>query len=597
MVTDSGFHGLVGSGIRRIMSNPRYAIPLAALAVLPASAQFTAVNSGLPEPPRPCAAWGDYDNDGDLDALIAGEGRQGTVSSAIYRNTAGSFSNSGVSLLGLESADAAWGDFDNDGDLDLAMTGLTNGGAVTTRVYRNNLTTFTAIAGPFQNLFAGQIAWIDTDGDGDLDLFYTGVNSTSPTLGQPFTRLYRNDAGTFTAATHPFGNFGVGGFAWEDYDRDGDPDLLITGSEVPGSGCPLWRNDGGAFTKVPSGLPDTGIGFLEWGDYDSDGDSDLLFGGDSDDGWISRIYRNDAGIFVNINAPLVAVIWSSAKWGDYDNDGDLDAMVIGSDPVEGVPVSKLYRNDAGSFIDSGAVLHEAWLGLTNWADYDGDGDLDLLIAGNSEGGDHLTLYRNDVIVHDTAPGPPLNPLATVAGNPRHAGVGFRDRRADSGRGADIQRPDRHHARRLGNCHGPRRGRRVPPAGGSRQCGLFAGVPSARPGARDDLPLERAKHRWWAHGIRFHGGRQLRGDGRRAGKCLVRRDGGHVPCGLARDAGELVPDRGLVRSFRLDPGRHAGRGRRHRFVRIQRSGLRPSRGAILSRGAALRSASKKNPCGP
>lgn len=397
------------------MSIPRFAIPLAALAVLPASAQFTAVNSGLPEPPRPCAAWGDYDNDGDLDVLIAGEGRQGTVSSAIYRNAGGSFSNSGVSLLGLESADVAWGDFDNDGDLDLAMTGLTNGGAVTTRVYRNNLTTFTAIAGPFQNLFAGQIAWIDTDGDGDLDLFYTGVNSTSPTLGLPFTRLYRNDAGTFTAATHPFGNFGVGGFAWEDYDRDGDPDLLITGSEVPGTGCPLWRNDGGTFTKVPSGLPDTGIGFLEWGDYDSDGDSDLLFGGDSDDGWISRIYRNDAGSFVNINAPLVAVIWSSAKWGDYDNDGDLDAMVIGSDPVEGVPVSKLYRNDAGSFIDSGVELHEAWLGLTNWADYDGDGDLDLLIAGNSEGGDHLTLYRNDAVVHDTAPGPPLNPLATVAG--------------------------------------------------------------------------------------------------------------------------------------------------------------------------------------
>jgi len=381
----------------------------------PALAQFTAINTPFAETPYPCVAWGDYDGDGDLDVLVAGEGSQGATNSTIFRNTAGSFASSGVALLGLEMAKAAWGDFDNDGDLDLAMTGLTNGGAVTTRVYRNNGATFAVVTGPFVNVYAGRVAWVDYDGDGDLDLFITGETSTVPLLSVPRVRLYRNDAGAFTVAAHPFGDLGNSMSVWVDYDNDGDRDLLLPGSSVAGEGCPLWRNDGGSFVRVASNLPDAGIGFAEWGDFDSDGDLDLLLGGDSDDGWISRVYRNDAGTMVDIGASLPGLIWSAAKWGDYDNDGDLDFVLMGYDPAEGFSRANVYRNDAGTFIDSGFAVHEGWLGLANWADYDNDGDLDLLVAGNSEGGDHLTFYRNNAIAVNTAPTAPGGLVAQVEG--------------------------------------------------------------------------------------------------------------------------------------------------------------------------------------
>jgi hypothetical protein len=106
--------------------------------VLPAVAQFTEINAGLPAPPYPCVAWGDYDNDGDLDVLIAGEGKKDTRFATIYKNTGGTFVDSGIALLGVGRATAAWGDFDNDGDLDLAITGETGNGGVATRVYRND---------------------------------------------------------------------------------------------------------------------------------------------------------------------------------------------------------------------------------------------------------------------------------------------------------------------------------------------------------------------------------------------------------------------------------------------------------------------------
>src|SRR6185503_8185434 len=95
------------------------------LSCKPAAAQFTEVAPGLPKSANPCVVWGDYDGDGDLDVLVAGSGKQDVAYATIYNNTGGVFTNSGIVLLGLSRATAAWGDFDGDGDLDLAMTGLT----------------------------------------------------------------------------------------------------------------------------------------------------------------------------------------------------------------------------------------------------------------------------------------------------------------------------------------------------------------------------------------------------------------------------------------------------------------------------------------
>ncbi len=395
---------------------------LLAIAAFPALAQqFTEIAPNLPEKLFPCIAVGDYDGDGDLDVLVAANGKHDIPFSTIYKNTGGVFSDSGIVLPGLSRATAAWGDFDGDGDLDLAMTGVENNGAFTgstrTRIYRNDGGTFTALPGNFLGVFAGGIAWGDYDGDGDLDLLVTGVTLTSAE-GVAATRLYRNDGnGVFTSVAHPFPNCQSGTVAWADYNNDSRLDVVITGSADTGAlVAAIWRNDGGGnFTNIGAPLPGTDLGFAEWGDYDSDGDLDLLFGGNSNDGYISRIYRNDGGSFTDVNAGLLGVIWSSAAWGDYDNNGDLDAMVIGYDPVLQVTRSILYRNNAGTFVDSGSTFHNLYLGAVNWMDYDNDGKLDLLLTGNTGGLDVLRIYRTNNATQNTAPNTPTNLAVNVLG--------------------------------------------------------------------------------------------------------------------------------------------------------------------------------------
>ena len=370
---------------------------------------FTEVHTGLAAPPFPCVAWGDFDGDGDLDVLVAGLGKQDIAFTTLYRNSGGTFTDSGISLLGLSRASAAWGDFDGDGDLDLAMTGLTSAGVTTTRIYRSDGgTTFTPLASTLLGVFGGNVAWGDYDGDGDLDLLVTGVTSTVAGVGVAATRLYRNDAGVFTSVPHPFPNCYLGSVSWGDYDKDGRLDVVITGTtEVNALFAGIWHNQGGgAFADAGANLPGDDLGPAVWGDYDNDGDLDLLLGGNSNDGFITRLYRNDAGTFTDVNAGLLGLLWASAAWGDYDNDGDLDLMVEGYDAGPAVARSILYRNDAGTFVDSGNTFHNLYLGTLSWGDYDNDGDLDLLMAGNEVGADLVILDRNNSATANLAPAAP-----------------------------------------------------------------------------------------------------------------------------------------------------------------------------------------------
>lgn len=402
----SGFAGIV-LGVAVLVQSTRFA-----------NAQFAEVDPGMAAPPFPCVAVGDYDNDGDMDVLVAGLGKHDVPFTILYKNTGGTFADSGVVLPGLSRASAAWGDFDGDGDLDLAMTGLNGSGLPTTQIYRNNGGTFTALTNVMVAVFAGNVVWGDYDGDGDLDLLVTGINSASA-AGVAFTRLYRNDGnGVFTPVSHPFPDCYLGEAAWGDYDNDGHPDLVLAGATTGGglvSG--LWHNDGhGNFSNVNGPLPAMDLGFAVWGDFDNDGDLDLLYGGNGDTGFINNIYRNDNGTFTNINAGLLPVLWAAAAWGDYDNDGDLDAMVIGYDPGAQVARSILYRNNGGgSFTDSGAVFHNIYLGTVGWLDYDNDGRLDLIMEGNEVGTDILRLAHNIVTPTNTAPVAPTNLAVNVSG--------------------------------------------------------------------------------------------------------------------------------------------------------------------------------------
>ena len=307
----------------------------------------------------------------------------------LYRNDRGRFfsevaSQAGVGLWGNTRA-AAWGDYDNDGDLDLYVSSEEEAN----RLYRNEgngrfvNATMRAGVGLWGNTRAA--AWGDYDNDGDLDLYVADAD------GQGV--LYQNEGkGRFVKATSAgVDSTGTARAAtWWDYDNDGDLDLYVANYEANA----LYQNEGeGTFSDqtVSAGLDDRGkcIG-LAVGDYDNDGDLDLYVCKKG----FNALYRNEGeGTFTDVTpaAGVRAVGMSlGASWGDYDNDGWLDLYVVN---YYGRP-NVLYRNEGeGVFRDvagsSGVGDEGDGLGVA-FADYDNDGWLDLYVT--NDGSD--VLYRN-----------------------------------------------------------------------------------------------------------------------------------------------------------------------------------------------------------
>jgi hypothetical protein len=346
---------------------------------------------------RGAVAWADYDNDGDLDILLTG-----SFVSKVYRNNGSAatpaFTDTEAGLGPVATASAACGDYDNDGDLDILLNGDDESWIPVSKVYRNDgAFSFTDIGAGLMGLNAGSVAWADYDNDGDLDILLTGFE-TEIDWG-PHTLLYRNDGTSgFTDIGAGLWDVQRGSVAWGDYDNDGDLDILLTGaSPGPGHVSRVYRNDGGEFTDIGAGLPGLAISSAAWGDYDNDGDLDILLTGQTRaKDPVSRVYRNDgASGFTDIGAGLVAIQRGSVAWGDYDNDGDLDILLTGK--AGSGCVSKVYRNDGVlGFADIGADLTNVCRSSVAWGDYDNDGDLDILLAGQSDAGGSVSkVYRNN----------------------------------------------------------------------------------------------------------------------------------------------------------------------------------------------------------
>lgn len=312
----------------------------------------------------------DYDNDGDVDCVVTDIQEPTT---AFYRNEGGTFaeaSSTVVSLNGVRGWSAAWGDYDNDGYLDLVISG----GGSSNRLYRNaGAPTYALVAVTGEPVVSGAApytvpTWSDFDQDGDLDLFI-GAGPASGQLGKDY--LYRNlltETGTasferITEAENSIAAVARDGqqFSWIDYDNDGDLDVYITNWRNAGGfqGHPneLYRNDGeGTFTHVTNSTLSEGaqssLGSA-WADFDNDGDLDVYVANDnagfsSSDHGNDRFYlnngdgtfqlREDLGLGTDRSNNASAVV------ADYDEDGDLDLYVTSIRP--GVQqAGQLYRND------------------------------------------------------------------------------------------------------------------------------------------------------------------------------------------------------------------------------------------------------------
>ncbi|MXX50264.1 MAG: CRTAC1 family protein [Chloroflexi bacterium] len=373
-------------------------------------------------------AWGDYDRDGWLDLFVTGN----LAPNRLYRNQGdGSFALSAhsppLSLPDAPSGGATFADYDNDGWLDLYIV---NHGA--NHLFRNQagagFIDVTARAGVGDRGKGSSAAWGDYDNDGWLDLYVANWSCFPECEVVDFTRqadrLYHNNGdGSFSDVSATLGYMQTlgAGFApaFVDYDNDGDLDLYVVNDKLQNEiGNLLWRNDGAGcahwcWANVSAGsganLLINGMG-LDAADYDNDGDFDLYI---TDMVYTMYLLRNDgagfrnrahsAGVALNYG-PDQAVGWGAAFF-DYDNDGWQDLYVAATNYHQTFPELEvsfmnarpdaLFRNDgAGGFVDvsadSGIAVDLPTLGVA-YADYDNDGDLDL-VTGHWDSG--YRLYQN-----------------------------------------------------------------------------------------------------------------------------------------------------------------------------------------------------------
>jgi len=403
------------------------------------------------------AAWFDYDQDGDPDmffvngANLVDNHSTAQPTNKLYRNNAdGTFTDvteiAGVGNTGYGFGCCA-GDYDNDGFSDLYVTNFGPN-----LLYRNNGDgTFTDVgekANVADDRWGTSCAFADYDRDGDLDLFVANyVNyqlgdhqscqrrnlqvycPPSDFVGAPDI-LYRNNGdGTFTDTTLDAGlvpqENGKGlGVVWGDYDNDGYPDLSIANDTTPDM---LYRNNGDGtfvdvalFIGVALGMKGVALGGMgvNFGDYNNDGWLDLV---------VTNFESDPNGLFLNDREGVFADEAYAAKFGgigtpyvgwgvdfvDLDNDGYQDIFVANGhiydnaeELHEGVNTFSSYAQLNHCFLNLGdgtfsEVSNQSGSGLlinkvsrgAAFADYDNDGDLDILITNSNQKPD---LLRNDI---------------------------------------------------------------------------------------------------------------------------------------------------------------------------------------------------------
>jgi hypothetical protein len=405
----------------------------------------------LPETMGSGACFLDYDNDGWQDIFLVNsmdwpEHKTGKSFPALYHNNHdGTFTDVtqkaglAVEVYGLGCAAA---DYDNDGDIDLYVTTVGSN-----HLFRNlgngkfaDLTTKAGVADPG---FSASAVWFDYDNDGKLDLFvahyidwsietdqYCSLDNKNKSYctpqrfkGQSSTLFHNKGDGTFENVTKKAGLYdptskALGG-ALLDYDNDGWLDLFVSNDTEPNK---LYHNNhNGTFTDVAvaagiaysdAGTVRAGMG-TDAGDYDNSGWQGLVIGNFTNEGM--ALYHNDgSGLFTD-EAPATGISRISTKsltfgsfFFDYDLDGMLDILAVNGHVSDDISVVQpnvkyaqpphVFRNLGKSKFEEatqnlGPALQRAIVGRgAAYADFDNDGDLDLLVMANNGA---ARLLRND----------------------------------------------------------------------------------------------------------------------------------------------------------------------------------------------------------
>lgn len=380
-------------------------------------------------------AVGDYDNDGWDDVFIA-RGNAidgGTFTNLLFHNTGGSLGqNTSTDLTSenLLSVGASWGDYNNDGYIDMYIAEAKAGTMPYDPIPPNNLYlndgpdefTFTKVtnAGPISTdeIDSRVVAWGDRNNDGLIDMFidngfvFLGSNGKAQNSfytnidGTTFHRDSVSDVGYIVSDSSIYKTFGSG-FGWCDYNNDGWMDIF----NCSGGGATnrLWKNNNGNgfisvldsfFQDTTGGIRHSSVG-CSWGDFNNDWKMDLFVTNTIDSpAGNNFLYVNystalkDSFVFLGASAGDVFNDYyysQGSVWGDFDNDGDLDlyTVAMGHDDTD---LSRLYINSGypdyqlsaissvTEYLDPGDATQRGNGRAVATLDVNHDGALDLVVT-------------------------------------------------------------------------------------------------------------------------------------------------------------------------------------------------------------------------
>jgi hypothetical protein len=351
----------------------------------------------------------DFDGDG-LDDISFGTTEQ---SPRFYRNTGSGFELMGFNLTSPNNSikSILWADIDNDGDRDLFISYE----FASVRLYENdgamNLTDITASSGILMenNRRNYGAAFGDYNNDGYLDLYLCKYYNTGEVTGPSYQNLlYRNNGNnTFTNVTAA-ANASVGVNAsfmatWFDYNDDGWLDIFVVNDRIYNQNHLLRNNANGTFTEISATVNlNAYINAMSCslGDFNNDLLTDMYVSNSQDMG--NYFYRHQSNHSFQNVAQLAGVeahelCWS-ALWMDFDNDGDVDLHVATEQYSAIAPRNLFYVNNGNeTFTEQGVSLGLGADNRSTWATAQGDWNMDGYpdFVSHNRAPDHSGLWQNN----------------------------------------------------------------------------------------------------------------------------------------------------------------------------------------------------------
>jgi hypothetical protein len=299
---------------------------------------------------------------------------------------------------GFYSGNFDLADYDHDGDLDILNGGI---------VVRNDSgpdSSFAFLklpAAPLGQWISASMTDADYDGDGYKDIFVIGQYAGAGNL--PAARLFINDKkGGFTESPQSFAPAINGRCVSIDYNHDGKMDISYIGAAYfYGNNFvfKLYLNNGdGTFTEQPTNIPGFAWSSLDWADADGDGDLDIVINGEDASASHSMFLINNNNVFTEKNIGLTNSTTGEIRFADINKDGKPDIINTGVNTPGNIDViaTEIFMNSGGAnFTPLPNNLPRMRTTYTDWADYDGDGDLDLLMSGTNSLSPAAYVYKNN----------------------------------------------------------------------------------------------------------------------------------------------------------------------------------------------------------